>query len=491
MLLSMLADSAAPYTVQLIGDCDVQSLIMDSREKSEKGLFLCIKGAHFDAHRYAEDAVANGAVALMVTEPISALSVPQLVVSNDRCATALIAAAFYGHPAKKLKLLGVTGTKGKTTTTYLVKAVLEKAGFRCGLIGTTGNMIGERWLSNDLTTPDPVELQRIFKQMADAQIDYVVMEVSAHAIHMNRLLGLEFEVACFTNFSQDHLDYFETMDRYFETKKAFFTQYHIKNAVLFLDDGRIQKLYEELSIPKLGYSICTRADVYATNIAVREGGIDFDIGLWKNETIPVALKLIGEFNVYNALAAAAICLTIGIEPKAIQEGIESLKSVPGRAEILDTHTPYKVILDYSHSPDSLRNILDSVRKYCKGRMILVFGCGGDRDKLKRPIMGEIAGKGADYTIITSDNPRYEDPLAIIAMIQKGFERTNGVCEVIENRREAIKSAMLQAEAHDFVILAGKGHETYQEIQGVKKPFDEKKIVQEVLLEMRRENGNGV
>ena len=482
MKLSLLAKEAAPYLVALRGDCEITSISQDSRQKTENGLFFCISGANADAHDYAAQAIENGAVALVVTRFLDDLDVPQLKVSHDRSAMALMAEAFYGHPAKQLKLVGITGTKGKTTTSYFLKAILEAAGFACGLIGTTGNMIGNRWMKSSLTTPDPIELNRTFRQMADAGIDVVCMEVSAHAIAMKRLEGLTFEAGCYLNISQDHLDYFGTMERYFQTKKSFLVDGSVKNVALNADDDLYADIAHELSVPHSTFGICTNADIFARDIEISEHGVAFMLSLWNEHVYPVKLQMMGMFNVYNALAATALALIMGVEPQVICRALEGVRSVPGRAEVLDTHTPYMVILDYSHSPDALENILRTAREFARQRVLVLFGCGGDRDHAKRTLMGAIAGKLADYSILTSDNPRTEDPMEIICTIEEGIASTNASYEAIENRRQAIERALYLAQPGDVLILAGKGHETYQDINGVKKPFDEKQIVRELLSE---------
>ena len=484
MKLSHLAKEAAPYFVAQRGDCEINSLSQDSRLKTEYGLFFCIAGARSDSHDFSQQAVDNGAVALVVTRFLDDLSVPQVLVSDDRAAMALMSAAFYGHPARQMKLIGMTGTKGKTTTSYFIKAILEEAGWSCGLIGTTGNMIGSRWMKSSLTTPDPIELNRALRQMADEGVRAVCMEVSAHAINMKRLEGMQFEAGCYLNLSQDHLDFFGDMDHYFETKKSFLTNGMVKNAAINADDDRAGDVIRDLDIPYSTFGICTNADIFARDIEISEKGVSFQLALWNEHLYPVHLKMMGMFNVYNALAACGLALIMGVEPQVICRALEGVKSVPGRAEVLDTHTPYMVILDYSHSPDALENILKTAKEFARGRVVVLFGCGGDRDYLKRPRMGTIAGKLADHSILTSDNPRNEEPMTIIRSIEEGIKNTEASYEIIEDRRAAIAKALDMAEEGDVVILAGKGHETYQEISGVKRPFDEKQIVREHLAGRR-------
>ena len=432
-----------PELVKITGNAqtEIKALTADSRAKCEDGLFFCIRGGRVDAHDFAPQAVAGGCVALVVEREL-AIDCPQVVVTDVRAAMTRIASAFNGHPERRMKLVGVTGTKGKTTTTYLFKSIVESAGMRCGIIGTTGCIAGQTKLPSHLTTPDPIEMFEILRIMADAGVEVVCMEFSA---------GMA------------------------------------RNAAVNVDEETAKAVCDSLDCPLLTYGISGKADLFARDIEITETGVSFTLNLRNLHAERVHLLLTGMFNVYNALAAAACALILGVELDAIKRGLEAVVSVPGRVEMLPTKTPYRMILDYSHSPDALENILKTVREFCHGRIILVFGCGGDRDKGKRPMMGEIAGRLADYAILTSDNPRFEDPMAILAAIEAGIKPTGAKYEVIENRREAIRQAMEMAVSGDIVVLAGKGHETYQEIRGVKHPFDEKVIVSELLEEIAGEN----
>ena len=466
-----------PELVKITGNAqtEIKALTADSRAKCEDGLFFCIRGGRVDAHDFAPQAVAGGCVALVVEREL-AIDCPQVVVTDVRAAMTRIASAFNGHPERRMKLVGVTGTKGKTTTTYLFKSIVESAGMRCGIIGTTGCIAGQTKLPSHLTTPDPIEMFEILRIMADAGVEVVCMEVSAHALYLRKLVGVVFEAAAYTNLSQDHLDFFGTMDNYLAAKKLLFSAGMARNAAVNVDEETAKAVCDSLDCPLLTYGISGKADLFARDIEITETGVSFTLNLRNLHAERVHLLLTGMFNVYNALAAAACALILGVELDAIKRGLEAVVSVPGRVEMLPTKTPYRMILDYSHSPDALENILKTVREFCHGRIILVFGCGGDRDKGKRPMMGEIAGRLADYAILTSDNPRFEDPMAILAAIEAGIKPTGAKYEVIENRREAIRQAMEMAVSGDIVVLAGKGHETYQEIRGVKHPFDEKVIV---------------
>ena len=461
---------------------EISFLTADSRAKGENGLFFCLPGARFDGHDFAPQALNNGCSALVVERELP-IACPQVVVFDVRAAMARMASAFNGHPERRLRLVGITGTKGKTTTTYMLKSVIEAAGLSCGIIGTTGCIAGKTKLPSRLTTPDPIEMFEILRIMADAGVQVVCMEVSAHALYLRKLMGIQFEAAAYTNFSQDHLDFFGTMEKYLAAKKLLFSGDMVRNAAINVDEETADFIREGMICPSMTYGISRDADLFARDIEITESGVSFTLNLRKLHTERIHLLLTGMFNVYNAMTTAACALILGISLEDIRKGLESVVTVPGRVEMLDTKTPYRMILDYSHSPDALENILHTVREFCRGRLILVFGCGGDRDKGKRPMMGEIAGKLADYSILTSDNPRFEDPMTILSAIETGIAPTGAKYEIIENRRDAIRQAMEMAVGGDIIVLAGKGHETYQEIEGVKHPFDEKIVVSELLEEI--------
>lgn len=463
-------------------DIEIAELCVDSRRATPGALFFCTPGLHMDAHDFALQAVEKGASALVVQRFLP-LDVPQVKVEDVRVAVSYIASEYFGNPSEKLMMLGITGTKGKTTTSFLVKAIMEAAGIKTGLIGTVCSMIGDETIPNRLTTPDPIETQTLLRRMVDAGMECVIMEVSAHALDMHRLAGMKFKVAAFSNFSQDHLDYFPDLDAYFAAKMKLMVPEVSENIVYNVDDERVSAGVRALGRQAMRIGIRESSDVYANDIEIGERGCSFLMTWHKRFRTTISLHLAGIFNVYNALMAAGICICAGAGPESIRQGLESVYNVPGRIELLDTGTAYRVILDYAHSPDSLENILKAVRQTTKGRMIALFGCGGDRDRSKRPVMGEIAGELADYCILTSDNPRNEDPMAILDAIEAGIKPTGCEYVVIENRREAIRYALKFAGAGDVVVLAGKGHETYQEICGVKHPFDEKVVVRELLEEM--------
>ena len=470
-----------PGIVRIAGNADVEvdALCIDSRQVKPGSVFFCTPGLRVDGHDFAPQAVKAGAAALIVERELD-VDCPQVVVESVRKATSVIAANFYGRPADKLTLIGITGTKGKTTASYLIKSVVEAAGFKTGYIGTVGSMIGDETVPTKLTTPDHLELQSLLRRMVDAGVTHVVMEVSAHALEMDRLYGMKFAVGAFSNFSQDHLDLFGTMDAYFAAKMRFFSEGMCDKIVINEDDETVSAAFDRLGRENVKIGIRAATDIYANDIEIGERGCSFILSRHKRFRVAIALRLAGIFNVYNALLAAGVASALDIDAEAIRKGLEAVRNVPGRIELLETDTPYRVILDYAHSPDSLENILRAVRATTKGRMIALFGCGGDRDRGKREVMGEIAGKLSDMCIITSDNPRNEDPFAILGQIEEGIRPTGCEYVVIENRREAIGHALDIAGAGDVIVLAGKGHETYQEIKGVKYPFDEKIVVAELL-----------
>lgn len=479
--------SSTQGLIGIAGDSqlEIRQLCADTRRTDHMtdSLFFCISGANFDGHSFAAKAVSLGAKALVVERIQLDVDVPQIQVENVRVAMAHIAAAFYGYPAKKMRMLAVTGTKGKTTTTYLVKAIMERMGLRCGLIGTISNMIGDRVLSSILTTPESIDLHEVLHEMVKEGVQIVVMEASAHALDMHRLDGIMFDGSAYTNLSQDHLDYFHTMSAYAAAKKRLFTPDYSLNCAFNADEETTAYMLEGIKLPYVTFGIRENCDIYARDIEISENGVSFIMRLKGMLETSVHLRLTGMFNVYNAMTAAALGMIVGANMEQIKEGLESVASVPGRAEVLDTGTPYKVILDYSHVPAALENILRFVREFARRRVIAVFGCGGDRDREKRPLMGEIGGRLSDFCILTSDNARNEDPFAILEMVEEGIKPTGCAYCVIEDRREAIRYALQDAQEGDVIVLAGKGHETYQEVRGVKQPFDEKVIVAELLTEL--------
>ena len=478
MKLTELAKSL-PNPAQVCGQAEITGLTCDSRKVSPGDLYFCLPGLRVDGHSFAQQAADKGAAALVVERKLP-VELPQVLVEDARAAMSYMAQCFYGYPARGMRGVGITGTKGKTTTSFLVREIARHAGYKVGLMGTVCTSIGDKEEPASLTTPDPIDVQSLLARMRDAGCDFYVMEVSAHALDLRKLVGMQFDQGVFTNFSQDHLDYFGTMETYRKAKEKFFTPFYIRHAVVNADDEAAPHMLGKVETTTFGVS--KPADAYANDIEIHESGVSFVLS-WKDVRLPLHLHISGIFNVYNSMAAAVACLEMGMDSGKVKEGLEAVTVVPGRIEPLPTHTPYRVILDYAHSPASLESILKTIREFTRGRLICLFGCGGGRDKEKRPIMGEISGRLADFSILTSDNPRLEQPMDILSAIEAGIKPTGAPYVVIENRREAIRYAMQMGQPGDVIVLAGKGHETYQDIGGQKLPFDEKVVVRELLREM--------
>lgn len=474
----LLSELARPTRHELIGrDVEVKELIYNSRKVEEGDVFCCIVGTFADGHKYAQQAVDAGAAALVVERKLD-IDVPQILVEDTRIAMAEMAAAYYGYPSREMQMIGVTGTNGKTSTTYMLKAIAERMGKKVGLIGTIRNMIGDIIIDTERTTPESVDLQRILRQMKDEKVDVVIMEVSSHSLDQKRVHGIEYDVGEFTNLTQDHLDYHKTFENYFNAKKLLFKQSRM--AVINKDDPYADRMMEGLDIPVMTFGIREKADVTASEIDITTRGVQFDFN-YKNITSRFNVPIPGLFSVFNAIGAATVALSLGWNLDSIKYGLEHMMSVSGRLEPLPTgKNEFTVLLDYAHTPDALENVLKTVRGFATGRIVTLFGCGGDRDHAKRPIMGEIAGRFSDFAIVTSDNPRTENPMDIINSIVEGVKKSGCEYVVIENRREAIEYALKNARKNDVIILAGKGHENYQEINGGKHHFDEKEIVAEIL-----------
>lgn len=457
----------------------------DSRLVNPGDMFVAIVGFKTDGHLYVESALERGARVVVVQEgkfDIGMIpdSVTVLVAQDTRKVLALSACNYYGHPSREFKLVGVTGTKGKTTTTYMIKSILEKAGKKVGLIGTIANYIGDEEIEAQRTTPESIDLQRLFRQMADAKVDVVVMEVSSHSLALDRVLGCTFDIGVFTNLTQDHLDFHETFDNYLDAKAKLFSI--SKEGFVNCDDMYARKLMDKVgNCPITTYGIDNNPFVCAANIIITNSYSDFRLPF--NKVIQrIRVPIPGRFTVYNALAAICVTIRLGCSMEAVLAGLETVR-VPGRSEIVPNVRNFTIIVDYAHTPDSLENILKASRVYTKGKIICVFGCGGDRDTMKRPMMGEISGKLAGFTVITSDNPRTEDPESIVAQIEEGIKKTSGKYKVIVDRKKAIEFALRQAQRNDLVLIAGKGHETYQEINGEKHHFDDREVVLEALKKL--------
>ena len=467
-------------------ELEIEAVHYDSRKVTPGSLFVAVTGFASDGNRFIPMALSKGAVAV-VTAKKPEEDIPYVLVESDRLALALLGCNFFCHPAKAMTMIGVTGTNGKTSTTLLLKQVLEKVlGAKVGLIGTMANMVGDEEIPTERTTPESFDLQALFGRMRDAGCSHVVMEVSSHAVTLERIGGTHFDIAAFTNLTEDHLDFHKTMDAYCDAKAELFRR--CDKAVVNVDDSYSQRILDAAACPVLPTSVAEATGLYAKNLELLSEGISFT-AVCGEETAQVHLPIPGKFTVYNALTVLGIAKQLGISLVDCAEALKTARGVKGRVEVVPTPgTPYSVLIDYAHTPEGLENVLSSVKDFCKGRVIGVFGCGGDRDPMKRPIMGEIGVRLSDLAIITSDNPRTEDPMSIIEDILKGVKQEYGEYIVMEDRRAAIRYAMDIAEKDDIIVLAGKGHETYQEINGKKYHLDEREEVTAHLQELRKENG---
>ncbi|WAM31117.1 UDP-N-acetylmuramoyl-L-alanyl-D-glutamate--2,6-diaminopimelate ligase [Caldicellulosiruptor naganoensis] len=465
-------------------DEDIKDIAYNSKNVKDGFAFVCIKGFKTDGHEYIDEAIKRGAKLIVVDEFFDTSKLKDKVLfiktSNTRKALSIISANFFEHPSKDFLLIGVTGTNGKTSTTFMIKSILEQSGHKVGLIGTVKNMIGQKEIEAKHTTPESYDLQKLFFEMKKENVDSVVMEVSSHSLDLHRVDDCDFDVGVFTNLTQDHLDFHGTMENYFAAKLKLFKM--SKKRVVNNDDewGRkIISIYPD----SITYAKESSGDVMAKNIKLFVNKNQFDL-CCKGQIQQITLNIPGIFSVYNALASAACAASLGIDLETIKKGLESVKAIPGRFEIVESNDKFTIVIDYAHTPDGLLNLMKTVDEVAKGRKVLLFGCGGDRDRTKRPIMGEIAGKMADFVIVTSDNPRTEDPLKIIEDILVGLQKTNAEYVVIPDRFEAIKYAIKNAKENDFIVLAGKGHETYQILKDRTIHFDEREVVKSILEELK-------
>ena len=460
-------------------DVDVLDVTQDSRLVKDGSLFVCIKGAAFDGHSVADEMLNNGAVAVIVERDLGLDN--QVIVENSRAVFSQICANFFGNPADKLKLIGLTGTNGKTTTTFLIKQILENVGKKVGLIGTVQNMICDEIYPAKYTTPDPYELQKLFSMMVEAECEYCVMEVSSQALAQGRVNGLRFKLGAFTNLTQDHLDYHKTWENYFNSKRILFENCEI--AVTNADDKYGLEIVKGLDFEKLvTYAVDTNnASFVAKNVTFKPNGVEYEL---VGDTIGRCYCPIpGRFSVYNSLCAATCALALGIGFNDVLGAISKSNGVKGRIEVVPCDRDFTIIIDYAHSPDGLENIISSLREIAKGRVVTVFGCGGDRDKTKRPKMGRIAAELSDFCVVTSDNPRSENPSEIIKDILVGMQGIDTPYEVVELRYDAIEYAIRNAQKDDIILLAGKGHETYQILPTGTIHFDEREVVSEILSKL--------
>ena len=461
------------------GEADIEftGLCTDSQKVREGDLFLCYKGNECDSHEFAAEAISRGAVALICERELD-LDVAQIIVKNGRSSIAPAARAFYGYADKKLKLVGITGTNGKTTTTYMLAAIFESAGKKAGVIGTLGISYEGKFISPELTTPDPIYLHSVLADMLKCGVKYVFMEVSAHAIYFNKIDGLQFEVGIFTNCTQDHLDFFGNMKDYADCKKSFFRDNICKYTVVNSDDETGRQIIQGLKNP-ISYGLKNPADVFAVDIEENIKGTSFVINLF-DELYEINLKIAALHNVYNAMAAAACAKILGIDTANIAEGLSNLKSVTGRLELVAKFNGADIFVDFAHTPDGLEKSLQALKKLCKGKLYCLFGCGGNRDRTKRPVMGKIAAENCDFCIVTSDNPRYEDPYEIISEIEEGIKPLSKKYVTVTDRETATEYAINLLENGDILLVAGKGGEYYQEIMGIKHSYNDTNVIKRII-----------
>jgi UDP-N-acetylmuramoyl-L-alanyl-D-glutamate--2,6-diaminopimelate ligase len=478
MLISKLIEGLED--VEYIGeDIEINKLCYSTTQVTEECLFFCIVGVKTDGHNFAKEAAQKGAKALVISHDVEIgdTKVSLIRTKDTRKAMALISANFYGNPSHKLDIVGITGTNGKTTSTFMLRSILSACGRKSGLMGTIYNIVGEKSEEAKRTTPESMDLQAMLNEMVEAGDDSCIMEVSSHSLALERVYGLNFAVGIFTNLTQDHLDYHVTMENYFQAKMKLFV--NCRRAVINIDDEYGKRACKIVSGEVITFGIENPADVWAEDIVIDGTGTNF-ILCAEGKKLPVRLHLPGKFNVYNALGVTAAAISLGATLENIKMGLEGLLSVPGRSEKVNSKKGFTIVIDYAHSPDGIVNILKAAREYTANRLITVFGCGGDRDRTKRPIMGKAAGEGSDFCVVTSDNPRSEDPDAIIREIMPGLLPTGCPHQVITNRHEAIEYAIGMGKPGDVIVIAGKGHETYQILKDRTIDFDERKIVHEIL-----------
>lgn len=474
----MLLNKLLPDVSNEFKNIEVTDVTCDSRRVKKGSAFVCINGFNADGHDYASSAVLAGASVIISEKPTGAPV--EVIVKDTHKAYAQMAANFFGNPSRDFKLIGVTGTNGKTSVTYMLKAIIESKGYKTGLIGTIQNIVGDKIIEAVNTTPDAYGLNELFAQMRDEGCDYVIMECSSHALDQKRIYNLAFEVAAFTNLTQDHLDYHKTMENYLAAKSKLFSM--CKNAVINVDDYYGKELADVQDCNLLTYAVNDRAATYSANgINMKPDGIEYE--MVSDYTIKrIKLHTGGKFTVYNSLCAAVCAKALGFTEEDIAIALEKMNGVKGRAEVVNTGRDFTVIIDYAHTPDGLENILSTFNELKRGRLVCLFGCGGNRDTTKRAIMGTIASKLSDFVIVTSDNPRQEDPDLIIKDILEGIKDSKTPYKVIENRVDAIKYAVQNARKDDIIVLAGKGHETYQILKSGKIHLDEREVIAEALAQ---------
>lgn len=461
---------------------EINKIEYDSRNVKTGDLFVCIEGYSTDGHKYIKNALGNGASAIICQNiPEGQLTSNIIKVNDSRKALSICGANYFDRPADKMKIIGITGTNGKTTSTFMIKAILESAGHKVGLVGTIANYIGDLKITSHRTTPESLDLQKLFGDMVDAGCDYCIMEVSSHSLYLSRVYGISFSQAIFTNLTRDHLDFHKTFENYYNAKLILFQ--NTQSSIINIDDEYGERILNDAIGKKLTYSINKESDIKASNIVMHSRGAEFDLS-YKGKKTSIHINIPGKYNISNALSSAGACLAQGLSLSDVKKGLGNMLNVPGRCELITcaSQLGFEMIVDYAHTPDGLSNILSTAREFTSARLISVFGCGGDRDKTKRPIMGNIGTLLSDIAVITSDNPRSEDCSDIIKDVVAGCTKDNFI--VIVNRREAIKKAMQIAGHGDVIVVAGKGHEDYQILKDETIHFDEREIIAELVDDMK-------
>jgi UDP-N-acetylmuramoyl-L-alanyl-D-glutamate--2,6-diaminopimelate ligase len=461
---------------------DVAGIAYDSRKVEAGYVFVAITGFETDGHQYIDEAIANGANVILAEQEIEQQEVTVIQVDDTRAALAQISAKFYDYPADELTVIGVTGTNGKTTTTYLIEGILSSLGLKTGLVGTIKNKVGSNEESSSRTTPESLDLQRMFAEMLADGVTHVVMEVSSHALALDRVLGIDFDRKVFTNLSRDHLGFHESFEQYLNAKLKLFKS-NDKPSIINVDDSRADKMADEISGTILTYGIEREADFSGSEIEINAKGVQYNL-LNNDTSLEIDLQLTGKFNVYNSLAAISTVVSMGYDLAEVKEQIEEISGVPGRFETINAGQDYGVIVDYAHTPDGMKNVLETAAAMDKNRLIVLFGCGGDRDRSKRPAMASLAEKYADYTIVSNDNPRSENQSKIFSEIKVGFSEEFKAYEIIADRKKAIEYAIKMAKKNDLVLLLGRGHEKYQILNNKKIKLDDRQVAYQAAAEVK-------
>lgn len=486
MRLSKLTERLVGATTLFYKETEIESLSIESAKSQKNSLYFCLTGGKSDGHKYAKQAMKNGAVALVVERELP-LSVPQILVNDARKTLSVLSSAFYGDPSERLKIIAITGTNGKTTTAHMLASILETDGKKVGIIGTLGaKFSGEKKQAN-LTTPDPIELNAILSDMLCRGVEYVVMEASAHALYYKKTAGMRFYACIFTNLTQDHLDFFATMDDYEQAKSQLFTDTVCPLAIINGDDGFGRAIGENRKNKTLYYGMNTPTDAFAIVTEETLHGSKCMLNI-SDKLCRITLSMTGIHNVYNALASATCAYALGVDISSIASGLTALKGVTGRLEFIAKINQADVFVDFAHTPDGLEKSLTALKKHCRGRLICLFGCGGNRDKSKRPIMGETVAKNCDFAVLTSDNPRFEDPLDILSQVEKGYRKASLRYVIVPDRERAIAYALDTISKNDVLLVAGKGGEEYQEIMGIKYPFSDNDIIAKMIMEKLKTEG---